>query len=172
MANGYMGKILFVNLSTGQIEEEIPDDNLYRDFIGGYGLGARIMYNRQKAGVDPLGPDNYFGVLTGPLTGTHSTFAGRYGIVTKSPLTGGWGDSNSGGNFGPNIKFAGYDAVFINGISDKPVYLLLDDGKVEIRDASHLWGKDCFTSEDMLKEGLGNDTESISIGPSGETRSM
>lgn len=167
-----MGKLLFVNLSTGEIDEETPDESLYRDFIGGYGIGARVLYSRQKGGVDPLGPDNTLGFITGPLTGTRATFAGRYCVVTKSPLTGGWGDSNSGGHFGPNIKFAGYDAVFINGISEKPVYLLLDDGKVEIKDAGHLWGKDTFAVEDTLKEEYGNDLESVSIGPSGEKLSL
>ncbi len=172
MARGYMGKFLFVNLSTGKIEEEIPDESILRDFIGGYGIGSRILYSRQQGGVDPLGPENTIGFVTGPLTGTQATFSGRYGVVTKSPLTGTWGDSNSGGNFGPHVKFAGYDAVFIKGISEKPVYLLLDDGKAEIRDAGHLWGKDNFSTEDALKEELGEDTESVSIGLSGEKLSL
>lgn len=172
MPNGYMGKFLFVNLSTGKIEEETPDDSLYRDFIGGYGIGARVLYDRQKGGVDPLGPDNTLGFLTGPLTGTRATFAGRYAIVTKSPLTGGWGDSNSGGHFGPNLKFAGNDAVFITGIADKPVYLLLDNGGAEIKDAGHLWGKDTFAVEDWLKEEYGNDMEGVSIGLAGEKLSL
>ena len=94
-----MGKLLFVNLSTGEMKEESANESLYRDFIGGYGIGARILYSRMKGGVDPLGPDNVLGVLTGPLTGTPATFAGRYIIVGKSPLTGGWGDSNGGGHF-------------------------------------------------------------------------
>jgi aldehyde:ferredoxin oxidoreductase len=168
MAGGYMGKILFVNLSAGKIREEAPDESLYRDFIGGYGIGARILYSHQKGGVDPLGPDNTLGFLTGPLTGTPATFAGRYVVVAKSPLTGGWGDANSGGNFAPQIKFAGYDAVFFNGIAEKPVYLFLDNGKAELRDASRLWGKDCFETEDTLQAELGNGVESVCIGPSGE----
>ncbi len=172
MARGYMEKVLFVNLSTGEIKEESLDESLYRDFIGGYGLGARVLYSRQKAGVDPLGPDNTLGFLTGPLTGTPSTFAGRYAVVGKSPLTGGWGDSNSGGHFGPQVKFAGYDGAFITGIADKPVYLLLNDGKAELRDAGHLWGKDCYETEDALKEELGDDVESACIGPSGEKVSL
>jgi aldehyde:ferredoxin oxidoreductase len=131
MARGYTGKILFVNLSTGEIREETPEESLYRDFIGGYGVGARILYSRQKGGVDPLGPENTLGFLTGPLTGTASTFAGRYGVVAKSPLTGGWGDSNSGGHFGPCLKFAGFDAVFFTGIAEKPVYLFLDNSRAE-----------------------------------------
>jgi aldehyde:ferredoxin oxidoreductase len=168
MTRGYMEKVLFVDLSTGEIREEIPGQDLYRDFVGGYGIGARILYSRQRGGADPLGPENTLGFLTGPLTGTPSTFAGRYGVVAKSPITGGWGDSNSGGHFGPYLKFAGYDAVFFTGISEKPVYLLLDNGKAELRDAGHLWGKDCFVTEDTLKAELGEDTESASIGPAGE----
>lgn len=111
MPGGYMGKILFVNLSTGKIEEEKPEDSLYRNFLGGYGIGARILYNRQKGGVDPLGPDNTLGLVTGPLTGTPAIASARYAAVAKSPITGGWGDANSGGDFGPNLKIAGYDAV-------------------------------------------------------------
>jgi aldehyde:ferredoxin oxidoreductase len=172
MARGYMGKVLFVNLSTGKIKEEKPEESLYRDFIGGYGLGARILYSRQKGGVDPLGPDNTLGFLTGPLTGTPSTFAGRYGVVAKSPLTGGWGDSNGGGHFAPQIKLAGYDAVFFTGIAEKPVYLFLNDGKAELRDAGHLWGKDCYETEDTLKAELGEGVESTCIGPPGERQSL
>jgi aldehyde:ferredoxin oxidoreductase len=167
-----MGKVLFVNLSTGKIKEEKPEESLYRDFIGGYGLGARILYSRQKGGVDPLGPDNTLGFLTGPLTGTPSTFAGRYGVVAKSPLTGGWGDSNGGGHFAPQIKLAGYDAVFFTGIAEKPVYLFLNDGKAELRDAGHLWGKDCYETEDTLKAELGEGVESTCIGPPGERQSL
>ena len=172
MARGYMGKILFVNLSTGEIKEEKPEESLYQDFIGGYGIGARILYSRQKGGVDPLGPENILGLVTGPLTGTPATFAGRYAVVAKSPLTGGWGDANSGGNFAPQIKFAGYDAVFFNGIAEKPVYLFLDNGKAELRDAGHLWGKDCFETEDTLRAELGEGVESVCIGPSGEKLSL
>ncbi|MFC1900848.1 aldehyde ferredoxin oxidoreductase family protein [Chloroflexota bacterium] len=172
MIGGYMGKILFVNLSTGEIKEETPDESLYRDYMGGYGIGARIMYDRQKPGVDPLGPDNMLGITTGPLTGTPAPVGTRYTAVAKSPLTGGWGDANSGGIFGPYLKFAGYDAVFFTGISDKPVYLLIDNGKAELKDASKLWGMDCYETEDAIKAEHGDDTESISIGPSGEKLSL
>ena len=168
MNRGYLGKILFVNLTTGNITEEKPGEELYRDFIGGYGIGARILYSRQRGGVDPLGPENTLGFLTGPLTGTQSTFAGRYTVVAKSPLTGGWGDSNCGGHFGPHIKFAGYDAVFLTGRAEKPVYLLLDNGQAELRDAGHLWGEDCYATEDTIKAELGDQTEIACIGPSGE----
>lgn len=168
MTGGYMGKLLFVNLSTGEIKEETPDESLYKDFIGGYGLGARILYSRQKAGVDALGPENTLGMLTGPLTGTPATFGARWVIVGKSPLTGGWGDSNAGGHFGPHLKFAGYDGVFFNGISEKPVYLLIDNGKAELKDASKLWGKDTISTEEMLEAEYGPTAKVACIGPAGE----
>jgi aldehyde:ferredoxin oxidoreductase len=116
MSGGYIGKISFVDLSTGAIKEEILEEKMCRDFIGGYGIGARILYSRQKAGIDPLGPDNILGLITGPLTGTLVPTGTRYTVVAKSPLTGGWGDANSGGYFGPYLKFAGFDAVFFTGI--------------------------------------------------------
>ena len=172
MVNGYAGKLLFVNLSTGEMREETPDEQLYRDFLGGYGLGAKIIYDRQKPGVDPLGPDNIFGLVTGPLTGTPTVSGARFVAVAKSPLTGGWGDANSGGYFGPYMKFAGYDGVFFEGVSEKPVYLLLDDGKAELKDASHLWGKDCYETEDLLKEEYGQDCHAACIGPAGEMQSL
>ncbi len=168
MIGGYMGKILFVNLSTRRIREETLEENLYRDFIGGYGIGARILYSRQKSGVDPLGPENILGLVTGPLTGTPVSLGTRYTAVAKSPLTGGWGDANSGGNFGPYLKFAGYDAVFFDGIADKPVYLFIDNEKAELRDAGHLWGKSTYETEDRLQNELGEGIESVCIGQSGE----
>ncbi|MGP8080172.1 MAG: aldehyde ferredoxin oxidoreductase N-terminal domain-containing protein, partial [Dehalococcoidales bacterium] len=101
MSGGYMGKFLFVDLSTGEMNEEPLDENLCRNFIGGYGIGARMLYSRQKAGVDPLGPENTLGILTGPFTGTIVPPGARYMAFAKSPLTGGWGEANSGGYFGP-----------------------------------------------------------------------
>lgn len=173
MAYGYMGKILFVDLSTGEIREEKPDEKLYRDFIGGYGVGARIVFSRQKAGIDPLGPENTLGFMTGPLTGTDFPFGGRYTVfVGKSPLTGGWGDANSGGDFGPYLKFSGYDGVMFTGVSEKPVYLHIRDGKTELRDAAQLWGKDTVETEDILGQELGKDIRIASIGPAGEKRSL
>ena len=168
MARGYMGKLLFVDLSTGELKDDPLDEALCKDFIGGYGIGARILYSRQKGGVDPLGPDNTFGVLTGPLTGTPATFGARYCVVGKSPLTGSWGDANSGGHFGPHLKFSGYDGVFFTGISEKPVYLLIDNGKAELKDASQLWGKTTYETEDTLETQYGPTAKVISIGPAGE----
>jgi aldehyde:ferredoxin oxidoreductase len=172
MARGYMGKMLMVDLSRSELKDEALDERLCRQFIGGYGIGARILFSRQKAGVDPLGPDNTLGFLTGPFTGTPALSGTRYTVVAKSPLTGGWGDANSGGYFGAFMKFAGYDAVFFTGISEKPVYLLINNGKAELRDANHLWGKDTRQTEDMLKAELGKNAEVACIGPSGENLSL
>ncbi|HGJ66856.1 TPA: aldehyde ferredoxin oxidoreductase, partial [bacterium] len=108
----------------------------------------------------------------GPLTGTPAVIGSRYVVVCKSPLTGTWGDANSGGDFGPYLKFAGYDGVFFTGISEKPVYLVLDNGKAELKDADWLWGKDTNETDDLLKEKYGKDSRSACIGPSGEKLSL
>ncbi|MBN2075374.1 MAG: aldehyde ferredoxin oxidoreductase family protein [Dehalococcoidales bacterium] len=168
MPGGYMGKLLFIDLTTGEVREETPGEMLYRDFIGGYGVGSRILYDRQKGGVDPLGPDNIFGYMTGPLTGTPAIGGTRYQIMAKSPLTLGWGDANSGGFFGPYLKFAGYDGIFVSGISDKPVYLAVINGKAELKDASHLWGRTTYETEDTLAEEYGKSARISCIGPAGE----
>ncbi len=172
MARGFIGKILWADLTAGRLWSEVLDEETGRKFFGGYGLGAWTLFNRQKAGVDPLGPKSIFGLVTGMLTGTPAIAATRYVAVGKSPLTGGWGDANSGGYFGPNLKFAGYDAVFFTGISSKPVYLYIDNGRAELRDAAHLAGKDTFETEDILKSELGSDTEVACIGPAGESVSL
>jgi aldehyde:ferredoxin oxidoreductase len=172
MSNGFMGKILWVDLIENQITEESLDEKMCFDYIGGYGLGARILFNRMKAKVDPLGPENILGFLTGPLTGTQALGGSRYVTVGKSPLTGTWGDANSGGEFGPNLKFAGYDGIFFTGISNKPVYLFINDGNAELRDAANLWGKDTRETEDILKDELGKETFITCIGPAGEKMSL
>ena len=172
MSNGYMGKLLFVDLTKGKLQEEGLSEELCRDFMGGYGIGARILYERMKPKADPLGPDNLLGFMTGPLTGTPHMCSGRYVVIAKSPLTETWGDANSGGDFGPNLKFAGFDGVFFTGASPKPVYLYIENGKPELRDAARLWGKDCLDTEDMLKSIHGKDTNVACIGPAGENMSL
>jgi aldehyde:ferredoxin oxidoreductase len=172
LKKGYMGKILWVNLDTHEIKAEILDEKLARGFLGGYGLGARILFTRQRCGVDALGAENTLGFLTGPLTGTKVPACGRFTVVGKSPLTGTWGDANCGGDFGPYLKFSGYDAVFFSGSSDKPVYLLISDGKAELKDAGHLWGKDTHATEDMLKAEFGKDVRVACIGGAGEKLSL
>lgn len=172
MPGGYLRKVLFVDLTAGKTSVETPDESLYRNFFGGYGLGARIIFSRQKAKIDPLSPEAMFGFVTGTLTGTPSLFASRYMVVGKSPLTGTWGDANSGGDFGPRLKSAGFDAVFITGASAEPVYLLIDNGKAGIRKADNLWGKDTTETEAALKAEYGKDIGIASIGPAGEKLSL
>ena len=166
------GKSCLWTFPHGAIKEEALEEKMCRDFIGGYGIGARILYSRQKAGVDPLGPENTLGLISGPLTGTLVPTGARYAAVAKSPLTGGWGDANSGGDFGPYLKFAGFDAVFFTGISPKPVYLLIDDGKAQLKDAGHLWGKDTYETEDVLMAEYGKQSRVACIGPAGEKLSL
>ena len=152
MTPGYMGKLAFVDLSTGTIRVETLADDLARTFIGGYGLGARILFEQQKKAVDPLGPENILGFATGPLTGTKAPTGARYMAFCKSPLTGGWGDANAGGYFGSELKAAGFDAVFVSGMAPTPKFLWITDGRVEIRDAAHLWGKDTIDTEEAFKQ--------------------
>ncbi len=172
MISGYMGKILWVNLSTGKTKIETPDESLYKEYIGGYGLGAKLLYDHMKPGADPLGPDNILGLVTGPFTGTPIPAGARYAAVAKSPITGGWGDANSGGYFGPYLKFSGFDGVFFTGVSKKPVYLLIDEGKAVLKDASHLWGKDAYVTEKTLEAEYGKNSRVACIGPAGEKMSL
>jgi aldehyde:ferredoxin oxidoreductase len=173
MAGGYIGRVLFVDLSSGELSDIPLDEKICRKFIGGYGIGARLIYDRLRAGVDPLGPENILGFMTGPLTGTDIPFGSRCAaMVGKSPLTDGWGDSNAGGSFGPYMKFAGYDGVFFIGKSVRPVYLYINSGKPEIRYASHIWGKDTVETADILVRETGKRARVASIGPAGEKLSL
>lgn len=172
MLGGYMRKYLWVNLSDRSLREETPDDSLLVNFIGGYGVAARILYDHIHPKVDPLGPENILGFLTGPLTGTLAPTGTRWTVAAKSPLTGGWGDANGSGFFGVALKRSGFDAVFFEGVSDHPVYLYLEDGRPELRDASHLWGMDTYQIEDWVKANLGKEVEAACIGPSGESLTL
>ena len=173
MSGGYTGRMGFVDLSTGEVREEQLDENLARDFIGGYGLGVRILYERQKGGVNPLGPENILGFTTGPLTGTQTPTGGRYMAVCKSPLTGGWGDANSGGYFGSELKSAGWDAIFVSGIAASPQYLVVTQEGLELKDAAHVWGRDTVDTEDALRKDLGISKLRVAcIGPASERLSL
>jgi aldehyde:ferredoxin oxidoreductase len=169
----YAGKVLFVDLTHGNIKEEVLSERTYREFIGGNGLGIRVLYERMKAQIDPLGPENILGFVVGGLTGTPAPGSGRHMLVTKSPLTAAWAESNSGGTLGPELKTAGFDAVFFSGISPKPVYLLIRDGAAELKDAAELWGKDAYETHDQLQQSFKDPGIKIAcIGPSGESLSL
>ena len=162
---GTMGKILMVDLGTEQISVEVPGDDLYLDYLGGYGLGAYYLFTLQRPGVDPLGPENHLGFFTGLLTGTPGITSNRYVVVAKSPKTGTFGDANSGGSFGPAMKAAGFDGVIFKGTSSKPVVLLLKDGRAELLPADEWWGLDSHAVEDKAQELYGPKARSACIGP-------
>lgn len=164
---GYMGKNLWVDLSSGSIRAEALDEDLARDFIGGYGVGARVLYEHLPPGIDALGPLNILGFVTGPMTGTPCIEGNRSIVVCKSPLTGGWGDSNCGGTFGMALKAAGFDGIYLSGVAEQPVYLLIADGQAELRPAADLWGLDTNETEDALKARHGKKAGVASIGPVG-----
>ena len=169
MLGGYMGKILRVNLTTGKTSEEPLNEEIARKFIGARGYGAKIIFDEVSHNTDPLGSENKLIFATGPLTLTTAPTGGRYNVITKSPLNGVIAGSNSGGFFGPELKKAGYDMLIVEGKSEKPVYLWITDEKVEIKDASHLWGKDTHETTDTILSELGNKNIKVAcIGPAGE----
>ena len=169
---GTTGKILLVDLTSQTTKIEEPADELYLKFLGGYGLGAYYLYKMQRPGVDPLGPENTLGFFTGLMTGTAGITTNRYIVVAKSPKTGGWGDANSGGTFGPAMKTAGFDGILFTGQSDRPVYLAVSQGKAELLPADELWGLDTTETEDRLIETHGPDAHTACIGPAGERMSL
>lgn len=167
--SGYTGKILRVNLTEGTWTDFYLSNELAEKYIGGAGMAARILYDELKPGIDPLSPENKVIFLTGPVEGTMIPTASRIGLYSKSPMTNSFFFSSAGGHFGPELKFAGYDGIIFEGRSEKPVYLFIDNGLVEIRDASHLWGMDTNRVQHELFEELGSDEIRIAaIGPAGE----
>ena len=173
MVGGYMGKFVRVDLTNQKVKVEnlfdyLPEQVL-RSWIGGRGLGVYLMLKEVDPKVDPLSPKNKAFVMTGPVTGIASGLeAGRWCSVTKSPETNTIHDSQSGGKFGPYLKFAGFDFVVLEGASETPVYLYLEEGKAELRDAKHLWGRDTHLTTKMLQEEHGEDISVACIGPAGE----
>jgi aldehyde:ferredoxin oxidoreductase len=163
-----MGKILRVDLTNGKISEEFPDEETLRLYLGGAALSTWYLLNETKKGIDPLGPENKLIFMTGPLTGTPSPSTGRYSVVAKSPLTGIWGQANSAGFWGRDLKRSGFDGVIFEGISSKPVYLVTEDGKAELRDAAHLWGKNTSETTKLIREELGEKFNVACIGTAGE----
>jgi len=165
---GFMGHILKVDLTRARIRKQKLNEELYRKWFGGYGLGVRIVYGDITPKTEPLGPGNIIGLTTGVLTGTLVPLSGSFTAVGKSPLTGAWNDSRCGGFFGPMLKKAGADAVFITGKAPRPVYVWISNNEARIMDASEVWGKTTSETEKILKQRHGRKVQITSIGPSGE----
>ena len=166
---GWTGKMLRVDLTKGiSRAEDIPLEWM-RDYVGGRGLADRYLIEEMDPTVDPLSPDNKLIFATGPLTGTNAPCGSRYMVVTKGALTGAITTSNSGGHWGPELKFAGYDLLLIEGKAPKPSYIFIYDDHVEVRDAAAWWGKGVFETEDGLRRDLGIPALRIAcIGQAGE----
>lgn len=165
---GYPGTILRVNLTTGQISKEPTPAEMARDYIGGRGFGAYLLFKEVPKGADPFGPENKLIVSTGPFSGMLIPGGGKCDFTTKSPLTGGYASASMGGHFTAEMKYAGYDSIILEGISPKPVYLLIEDGKAQLLDAAELWGKGAFDVEVEFKEKYGEEYQIAAIGPAGE----
>jgi len=161
---GFMKRYALVNLGNRKIEDYPVSDEEMMEFLGGKGLAAKILMKELPAHADPLGEDNILIFNTGVLTGTGTPTSGRFNATSKSPLTGGIGHCNCGGDFGTFLKKAGFDGIIIKGVSDSPVYIQIEDGKIEILDASQLWGLDTEKTQEALGEGGGK----LVIGPAGE----
>ena len=169
MSFGYSGNILHVNLSTKETWIENPPETFYRTYWGGRALALYYMLNRMRPHTDPLSPDNLLIFAPSVITGTPTPAIPRYTVCAKSPLTGAQGEAEAGGWWGPELKKAGLDAIIIKGSSPTPIYLFIKDGKVEIKDATHLWGKDTGTAQKIIREELADDKIRIAqIGPAGE----
>jgi len=167
--NGYAERILHVDLARERTVEEPFPEEWRRAYIGGRGLGVRLLLDMVDPDTDPLGAENVLVFATGPVSGSGLPLGSRYDVVAKSPLTGTSTSANSGGKFGTSMKRAGYDAVVIRGRAERPVYLLLDDGRAEIRDASGLWGMTTSETATAVQEDLGDPGASVAcIGPAGE----
>jgi aldehyde:ferredoxin oxidoreductase len=169
MPNGYAGRILHADLTTGALTTEQPPESFYRTYLGGSAMGMHYILRDMQPGADPLGPDNVLTLMLSVLTGAPISGQSRMTANAKSPLVDGIGDAQCGGFFPAEMKFAGFDGMVIKGKADHPVYLWLHEGQAELRDASHLWGKTTSQVDDILKQELGDDKIEIAqCGPSGE----
>ncbi|MEW6222537.1 MAG: aldehyde ferredoxin oxidoreductase family protein [Candidatus Hadarchaeota archaeon] len=165
---GYMGKVLEVDLTRGKAVQQKLDKELAMNYIGGNGLCTRLLFNLLKPGIDSLGPENVLIFATGPLNGTTWSQTGRYEVAAKSPLTGLYGEANSGGHWGSELKYSGFDAIVVHGRAEKPVYLDVENGAAQLKSAERLWGRDALETEQMLREEKGDGCEVVSIGQAGE----
>jgi aldehyde:ferredoxin oxidoreductase len=164
---GYHGRFLEVDLSAGTTTEIPLSEEVLEKYIGGATLAAALVYQRVSKDIDPLSPGNPLVFATGPFTGSSVPMVSRYAVCGISPLTGYWGESTSGGRFPVRLKGSGFDGLIVTGRSEKPVYLYLEKGKAEIRDASQLWGKDSYETQKLIKEELGDDNLSVACIASG-----
>ena len=167
---GYTNKILRVDLSSSKIHVEDLGEELARQFIGGSGLGAKFLYDMTDERTDPLSPENPLIFMAGPFTGTAVPLSGRHAVVSGSPLTGIFGESDVGGTWGANLKKAGFDGIIVTGKSEKPIYLWVHDGKWELRDASHLWGVDTYDVDPILRGETHQKAVVSTIGQAGENQ--
>ncbi|MBN2026455.1 MAG: aldehyde ferredoxin oxidoreductase family protein [Actinobacteria bacterium] len=169
MMGGNWGRILEVDVSKGTTQDLEPDERLYRDYLGGSGLAAKLFFDRRGWEAEPLSPENPLIIMLGPLSGLNLPGVARLEICARSPLTGIWGEACMGGHFAPQLKRTGYDGIVVTGASEKPVYLYVTDEGAEIRDASHLWGRDTYETEEALKDEVGDKrAQAMCIGPAGE----
>ncbi len=168
--NGYGGTILRVNLTEGKISKEPTPAQLAHDFIGGRGFGVYFLFKEVPKHADPLGPENKLIISTGPLSGMLVPGGGKCDWTTKSPLTGGYADASMGGHFTAELKYAGIDTIILEGASPKPVYLFIDNDKVQLLDASTLWGRGAIDVEVELKHKYGEEFQVAAIGPGGENQ--
>ena len=166
--NGYGGRILRINLTSGIITKEPTPSDVARDYIGGRGFGAYFLFKEVPKGADPLGPENKLIISSGPMSGLMIPGAGKCDFTTKSPLTGGYASASMGGHFTAEMKYAGLDSIILEGISPKPVYLYIDNEKIELRDAAEYWGKGTIAVEKQFKEKMGEEFQVAVIGPGGE----
>ncbi|MGQ9507785.1 MAG: aldehyde ferredoxin oxidoreductase family protein [Thermodesulfobacteriota bacterium] len=165
---GYMGKILKIDLTRSQIQIEPLNEAWAEKFIGGSGLGAKYLFEMTDEKTDPLGAENPLIFMNGPFTATPVPLSGRHAVVSRSPLTGIFGESDVGGTWGAYLKKAGFDGIIIKGKAERPVYLWINDEKVEIRDASHIWGKDTYETDSLLRSETQEKAVVSSIGQAGE----
>ncbi len=170
MLNGYGGNILRVNLTTGKITREPTPEQVARDFIGGRGFGIYFLTKEVPVHVDPLGPENKLIISSGPLSGMLTAGGGKCDWTTKSPLTGGYASASMGGHFTAEMKYAGLDTIILEGKSPKPVYLFIDDKKVELHDAAEFKGKNTIAVEVAMKKQFGEEFQIAAIGPGGENQ--
>jgi aldehyde:ferredoxin oxidoreductase len=164
-----MQPILKINLTTGETGEYIIPKEWERGYLGGASLAARLLYSSLSADLDPLSPEAPLLLLNGPLSGTAGPTVGRFVVCGKSPATGLWAESNCGGFWGPELRFCGYDGLWITGKAERPVYLWLDDGRLEVRDAAQVWGRDTYEAQAVIKAEIGAaGAHVLTIGPAGE----